>query len=284
MPNTVENQELHNKVYKTLEQKIKEDQDFQNELEYLSFFYRRKLTSIVKDTQVMEYIFRQFDDVLFSQFFQGYYAMTILLEDEEEHFSEKDWNHLPGLVRNEIPKFLKMITKVENVNWTHTEIGHNFSMDILQSAENAYDVTQLLLSDLTNYGAYKAFIDDKRYVGEKNLVESEMLLGNAFDLNFVTPQVYMQAQFFTEQHELWDLFNWSAIGEGAWVGSIHYSVLPIEEQTYYVLEFSLSNLINKDEQMEIVNDVIKKIPEEIRSTLQTRLYSVSELDVLIASE
>lgn len=274
--------EIHNIVYKKLQEKMKLDTNFQNEISDLIFFYSRKLMGFTKTKEQKSLVEKDFEDVVFSQFFQGYYAMTILLNDEES-FDEDDWIRAPGLVRNELPKFLKLITEDESINWTHTEIGHNFSIDILQSMESAYEVTKQLLYDLSNHGAFKAFTDDERYVGESTVPDSEMLLGNPFDLSFLSPQVYMQGQFYTTQHEVWDLFLWSAVRDDAWVGSVHLSTMPIENQTIYLLEFSVSSLISHNEKMDIINTIIKKIPENIRAILQTRLYNVDELDILVST-
>ena len=275
-------EKTHIEIYEFLQKEYDENKEFRQELENLYTFYGRKLMQFVKKEDQQEYVENKFGDVVNSLFFQGYYIMKMILNDEETILNEEGWKLPLGVTKNEIPLMLSSLLQDEKFDWK-TDISHQFSMDILNYIEAGYETTQEITKEISEYGAYKAFIDDSRYVGNKEET-NDMLLGNPNDLNFLSPQVYSKAQFFTEQHEIWDLFYWSAIRkEDSWVGSIHYSTIPVGEEKLYIIEFNLSNLIIESEKLELIDVVIKSIPIEIRSKLQIRLYNVSELDVLQAN-
>lgn len=259
------------------------DESFKKEMQQLYFFYERKLLGFAKTDMQKHFIAEAFEEVVFSQYFQGYYAMKSILTDEETKLNESVWSMGLGFAKNEVPKFMKEAFEKENIDWTQTEIGHKFGIELLQHIELAYDINKQIRTDIANLGAYNAFIDDERYIGINQGNPSDTLLGNPFDLEFISPQVYMQSQFFTAQHEIWDLFTWSSFRDDAWVGSVHLSTMPIAEELIYLLEIKLSDIITMEEKMDISNKVIGELPEDIRGLLQTRLYHVEDFDVLVST-
>lgn len=269
-------------VYNHLKAEYENNEAFRKELDDLYMFYGRKLIQFVKKQEQQEHIENKLGEVVNSLFFQGYYTMKVVLNDEETIISPESWELPAGVIKNEIPMLLKELLQEEKFDWK-TEVSHEFSMDILTYIEAGYETTQKLTKEISEYGAYKAFIEDERYVGDDLAEQSDMLLGSPYDLNFLSPQVYSKAQFYTDQHEIWDLFYWSSVQEDSWVGTIHLSSIPLAENTLYLIEFSLSNLLIEPEKLEIVDKVTKSIPSEIRSNLQIRLYTVNELDILTAS-
>lgn len=220
------------------------------------------------------------EDVISSQIFQGYLTMRLILEDPESDFQDKDFNILEGQARNEIPLLIHQAMEQNELDWTYTELGHNFSMNLLETMPNAYDISKQMRIDLSNYGAFKAFIDDDRFV-ESEIDQSTLLsLGNPLDLNFLTPQVYMQVHFVSKEYEVWDLYTWSSMGSNAFVGSVHYSKMLTEAQEYNLLEFKISNQISKEEKMELASLISTQLPEDVQVSLQIRLYHFDEVDVL----
>lgn len=271
---------IFTQVQITLKEKLESSQSFREELEQLYFYYERKLLQKSKTEEQRMYIVEHFEEFIMGQYFQGYYVMTEILLDKDFKYEENIWEAPIGIARNEIPIFLEQMFKEENIDWTRTELGHSFIMHILENNHHAYDLAVQIKKDIANYGAYKAFIEDERYKGENTTPNNHMLLGNAFDLEFISPQVYMQAQFNASQHEVWDLFTWSSLNN-TWVGTVHYSRIPTKETEYALLEISLSNTIIDEEKMEIASVIVSKLPEENRELLQTRLYHVENFDALI---
>lgn len=271
-----------NEVYAHLKAEYENNDAFRKDLEELYMFYGRKLLLFAKKEEHKEYIESNFGEVLNSLFYQGYYTMKLILSDKETVITPESWKVPEGVTKNDIPILLKTVLQEEKFDWK-TEVSHEFSMDILTYMEPAYETTQKLTKEISEYGAYRAFIEDERYVGGDSTEQSDMLLGSPYDLNFLSPQVYSKAQFYTDQHEIWDLFYWSAVQEEGWVGTMHFSTIPVAENMLYIIEFSLSNLLIEQEKLDIVAKVTKSIPSEIRSNLQIRLYNVDELDILTAS-
>lgn len=277
---------IHEEVWKKLKEQIESDDEFKLKMEYLYFFYERKLMSFAKTEDALLLIRESLEDVVFAQYFQGYYIMRNLLVDKETSLEETVWSMGEGHARNEVPKFIKEVFSKEEFDWTLTELGHRFGMEILQIMDPAFDLFKQIRIELANYGAYKAFVDDERYKGAGDVQENppDIMLGNIFDLDFLTPQVYMQAQFITEQHEIRDLFMWSAVQSDLMVGTVHLSIMPLENKKLYLLEIQLTNVITNEEKMDIANQILKKIPKEIQEILQTRLSHVENIEALVHPE
>lgn len=272
--------ETYKQVYNHLQKEFKENDQFRKELESIMIFYGRKLIAFAKNEKEQLYIENGLEDVIRSLYFQGYYTMKVILSDEDTEILEDVWKMPIGVCRNEIPKMLENIFAEVKTDWKRTDVSHEFSMEILTNLEPAYEVTKAMIKEMAIYGAFKAFVEDERYQGMEEVDSASILLGNPFDIEFLSPQVFHQVSFLTNQHEIWDLFFWSAIRENAWVGTIHYSILPIEDNTFYVMECNLSDLISKDEKLEIIDLLAKRLPPEQKSKLQIRLYNVGELEVL----
>lgn len=74
---------------------------------------------------------------------------------------------------------------------------------------------------------------------------------------------------------------WSSLNKEDWVGTVHLSKLPTDEdKLIYLIEFNISDLIMEAEKMEIIEKMVSNLPLEIRSALQIRLYNVSQLDLV----
>lgn len=271
-------------VQNKLKRQLKTDPIFKEEIQSLYYFYERKLMNFARKEGMKKYIIDEFEDVVFSQYFQGYYVMKVILNDEETEMEESSWNMSEGFARNVIPPFINNAFKEESTDWSYTEVSHKFGMELLDLQEAAYDLFKQIRFDIACYGAFKAFIEDERYVGNEGGGSMDLWFGNPLDLVFLNPQVYMQAQFSTAEHEVWDLHTWTSFRDSMWVGSIHLSTLPQDESTgqvIYLLEVKLSNTIAQDEKLDIVNFIVNKLPVEIQNALQTRLYYVEDFDVII---
>ena len=281
---TIEKNDIFVKVQNKLKKQLKSDPTFKDELQSLYFFYERKLLTIANRESIKEFIIDKFEDVIYSQYFQGYYIMKEILNDEETEMDESAWTLREGYVRNIIPGFLKTTFIDQNIDWTYTDVSHKFGIDLLELQEEAYELFKQIRLDIVCYGAYKSFIEDERYKGNEQPEPVDLRFGNPLNLVFLNPQIYMQAQFSTSEHEVWDIFTWSSFRNEMLVGSIHFSTLPMDadsEQPIYLLEVKLANTISQDEKLDIVNFVITKLPIEVQNVLQTRLYYVEDFDVII---
>lgn len=271
---------IYTEIMDTLRKQYQTNKHFRDELDNLSLFYGRKFINKTKDEEERLSIIKQMDDMVKSQFFQGYYIMKSILLDKETSLPQDVWSLNPGLVRNEIPLLFADIFKDSQDNWHLTDVSQNIGLDLVQRFNNVYDVVKQTRKDLALYGAYKAFIDDDRYQSQPNNNQSSMILGSPFDLTFLSPQVYMQAQFFTTEQEIWDLNLWSSLGT-KWVGSIHFSRIPYDQVTLFLLQISVSEVIQENEKYELLEKSLENIPQEIKSVMQVRVQHVRELEVVI---
>lgn len=271
--------EIHDQVWAYLKTQINENEEFRNLLRGLLHFYGRKLMNYAKKEEHELLIEKELETIMHAQFFQGYYVMKEILADTAIELEESSWKQPKGLLRNELPAFIDATFSQQQLDWTRTEEGHMFGMKVLREFEGAYETVKQFRRELANFGAFQAFIEDERY--QEPIEEKDpMYLGNPIDLNFISPQVYLQALTGSTEHELWDLFFWSAHYNNTWVGSIHYSHIPLEPLPFALLEIKLSQLITFDEQTDIINTLVGKFPSDIRETLQIRFYKVEDMDIL----
>ena len=277
--NTVEEQQFIN-VYNILQKRYNEDTDFRESIDSLTRFYGRKLVGFAKNEEQEALVLAEFEDVVKSQFFHGFYLMTAILEDVETDFPADIWRLRKGMVRNEIPLLIRSVFVEEGSSWSVTEVGREFGLAILDVMEPGYEIVKRLREEVTLYGAYQAFIQDDRYRGVEAEESTDTLLGNPFDLEFLSPQVFMQAQFQTEQHEIWDLFFWSS-QENTWLGSVHLSKLPTDAMTVFLMECTLSNQLIYFEKSDIVDTLVSRLPQDVQNTVQVRVYHANDLEVLV---
>lgn len=273
---------IYNQVWHELKDKFDQDPIFTSEIELLLYFYARKFISRSKSNDQTTYIEKNLSDLIKSQFFQGYYVMKSMLLDEETELPEDVWTLNNGIVRNELPILMETIFKDNPSDWYRTDLGQSIGMKIIQEFDDVYDLVLQMRKDVALYGSYKAFIGDVRYQVPEQSNEN-LVFGNPFDLNFINPQIYMQAQFSTNEQEIWDLYFWSSMKQSrVWIGSIHFSIIPAnEDQSIYLLQYTISETIAQLESYEILDYLMAKLPSHIKDLLQTRVYHVRELEILV---
>lgn len=273
--------DIVNEVWTNLKNQYEQDIKFQEELESLTFFYGRKFLPYANTDKKIQLVEEDLGDLVKSQFFQGYATMYALLNDRETQMDEKTWTAKKGIIRNEIPLLFDQV--FENKEWYYTELGHSISMKYIEVFEEVYDLLTQIRKDVALYGAYKAFINDERYKGDtdKQNVVKDIIVDDIYDIEFLNPQIYIQQQFKTNEQRIYDLRSWSSLKNAGWVGSIHFSELPVDDsESLYLIEFTLSETIALNERYEIIKKIINKLPEEIRNFLQIRVYHTRELEIL----
>lgn len=277
------NNNTFEKVTNRLRNKFEKDIQFNKELEDLVLFYGRKLLAIAKSSNTKEIIVGTIDNVVRSQYFQGYYIMTTILDEDEMKFPDKTWGLPLGILRNEIPKAIYTIFDNEvNFDWAANEVINEFAAVMIKELENGFDVVESLKYEVAAFGAYKAFLGDPRYKIESNDTKTPALLGNPFDLEFLNFQVFMQAQYYSNEHEIWDMFKMGIKGlQNEWCGNAHLSKFTdVQGNVNYLLSINISNSIRLEEKMILAEKVVKKIPNEILNTVQIRLYHTDSLEFL----
>ncbi len=277
----LETSDFSNVIWNELKERIKTDKEFIDELQGIYYFYERKILKHATTDKQNEFVYKQFEDVVFSQFFQGYLIMRAVLSDSEIQADQKVWTMNKGFVRNSIATILSSIFEDENTDWTYTEVGHSFGIQVLDELSTAFDIVKDARTEIAFYGAYKALIEDSRYTGTEIDETMSLRLGTPLDLEFLSPQVFMQAQYSTAQNEIWDLFLWTAVQKDQWVGSVSVTSIATAELPVYLLEIKLNETITLEEKHEITNQIVLRLPEDVRELLQTRLYHTTDLEILV---
>lgn len=251
----------------------------------LTHFYGRKFIANARNKEQEQYVENNIDILVKSKFFQGYFVMKSMLLDSETNFPEEVWTLNKGIIRNELPILIESIFNTNNEEWYRTEQGQSIGMKLVQLFDvSIFDLVRQTRKDIALYGAYKAFIEDERF---QNITtqETNYYFGDPFELVFINPQVYMQAQFLTNEQEIWDFIYKASMRNKSWIGTIQLSEIPdTQGQKFFLLQLTISETVLRDEKYEILNNLLSVLPENIRSVLQTRIYHVNEIEVLVPAE
>lgn len=266
-------------LWNMLNEKFKQDSSFAKEIESFVSFYGTKFVNSAISGEKKAIAAEIIEDVINSQFFHGYYLQyNLILEDDSkrEIFLENFWIMTPGVMRSNIGRVMELNF---GENWFLQKGIESVNLRVLNEIPEAFDVFRVILREAANFGAYKATLDYPLY--ESLVQENEdFIFGSPFELHFLNPQVFIQAQAFSNQHELWDVFLAdNGQSESQWAGSIHLSSIPTgTDLDNYILTVSLSNSISEGEKLGIVNSLCEQLPSEVRNVVQLRVFHLSDLD------
>lgn len=276
--------QVYENVLSKFRYKYENDLDFNNELDDLIIFYGRKLLSLTNVSTTREMIESSIENVIKNQYFHGCYTMTKILADNEIEFDDKTWSLPKGILQNEVRVFInKLFIDIDiEFDWADNNVINQFGLQMLKELEFGFDVVEVIKYEVAAFGAYKALLEDPRYKGPQNKATEDMLLGNPFDVEFINFQVFMQAQFYSSEHELWDLFEvGKGIQDNVWCGTAHLSSIPQNnDEKSYILSINLLNTIRPEERMLISESIAKRLPDYITDSLQIRLYHTTEMEFL----
>lgn len=276
---------IDSQVTKILSKKYKEDQEFRQNLDYLYFFYGRKYLHLATDDSQKKYIEDNLFDMIKSQFYQGYYIMREILNDPSIELDEQIWSANKGIIRNELPILMENVFEDSKDTWFLSTLGKKIGMMIMQKINDVYEVIQQTRKDAALYGVYQAFIDDKRYQPKKSNENHSLLLGDPFDLHFLNPQIYMKAQYITDEQEIWDIYTWSTFKGGVkWVGSIQLSKIPSDIQMIYLLQFTVNEIVSDFEKYEILENALKRLSDEVKALTQIRICHAKDLEIVMPKD
>lgn len=228
-----------------LQSHFETNQEFRDEFSGYIYFYAQKFKTQLREEQHDEFE-RIFEEVCKSQFFQGYYLMLEILRDEDTNLPQEFLEQPIGVLTNEVPSMLRKAYQETLKEIIRTAPTQKYVMWMITNYENIYDLVNQVIFDITCLGSRKALLDErlKRDIQEKE--ESKTLLGNGYDLNFITPQTYMKLQTLNSQVETWDIHWWSTINnERERVGDITAIIIntPNEEVNGYILNIQMLNII-----------------------------------------
>ena len=268
---------------------------FAQEFKLFSDFYTRKFVQSTTNEKNGELAYQIIVEMIASQFFYGYGLMQNYINEvyksNEQVFLDEFWETPEGLRMNTIGQIM---VEYFGKEWAYSQTkGGKENLKVLNQLNEVYDLYRTILLEAANYGAHQAIIYNSRYNGGltedgkqiNGLRLDDIYLGNPYDLNFVTPQTYMQLQFYSTEHEWWDMFTiHNGIHESEWVGTVSLSKIPTNDgtvnTTIYILSLTLGNKISPVEKMAIAQSLFNELPSNIQSLVQVRLNSASELDIL----
>ncbi|MFJ7890531.1 hypothetical protein ACIQYL_20940 [Lysinibacillus xylanilyticus] len=271
-------------IWDKLNAKMKNDADFAKEMEDFVEFYARKFVRAAKSEEKQKTATEIIEEVIYSQIFHGYYLQSNLIANEKkgsETFLDVFWQNPPGVTLNQIGQVMKLNFQE---NW-HLQKGiESVNVRVLNEIPEAFDIFGMILLEAANFGAFKATIECKKYEGKVNDTK-EFVFGSPYDLQFINPQIFIEARYYSNEHELWDMFLVdTGIKESQWIGSIHLSTIPSNSESFYLLTVSISDLITEDEKMQALSLITSKLPQQIKDKVQIRLYNLSDLDVFTGNK
>jgi hypothetical protein len=271
--------QLLDQTTRELKKKFEESAIFRDKLMEYTFFYGKKFISFLPADENFTIKFQErIEEVVKSQYYQGYYLMLEVIEDSETKIDETFLRQEDGLIRNEVPRIMKEALSTDFQNIIKTSLSHKFTMWMIQHTENVFDLISQSLFDLTCLGAYEALLDYKKrsvLLDDVDIVNCH--LGSPTDLVYLNPQIYMTLLTKTSEVEIWDLYEWSSINSENTVGSVSFLSLSLDPKRYF-LEFKISNRIIQFEQDNLIKTCVNMIQKNgiDTSLLNLRTYSYSD--------
>ncbi|MFJ8519421.1 hypothetical protein [Lysinibacillus xylanilyticus] len=274
-------------ITKILENKLKTDEEFQQSYKDLMMFYSKKIIQQAKTTEQREAFIEIMENTVTQQFFHGYYLMSLLDKDMQSSPENKEiyleYYKLPkGILQLQVVSIMNDAFKNIDAKWYMNTPIEQYNTYLLKELPDIYEVYHTILKEIACYGAYIYMTDQERYAPPVEDPDAAiMLLGYPYDIKFLNPQVYIKASYYSEEHELWDVFKiGDERGQEKWVGTVHISAIPIgnENKIQFILNFSLSVDIRLDERNLIISNLYHSLSEEIKDTAETRVYTVNDVD------
>lgn len=266
-------------IFDMLEEKYEKDSSFSKEMDNFATFYGSKFVNTADNEEKRSIAAEIIEDIISSQFFHGYYLQhNLILEDDtkREIFLENFWIMTPGNMRNNMGQVMELNF---GKDWFLQKGTESVNLRVLNDIPEAFDVFRTILREASNFGAFKATMDYPLY---ESLVQpnEEFVFGSPFELHFLNPQVFLQADAYSNQLELWNVFLAdNGQRQTEWAGSVQLSSIPKGSDLMdYILIVSLSNKIREEEKLNIVNSLVEQLPSEIRDAVQIRVYHLSDLD------
>lgn len=288
-------QELQNQgslIWESLNNRIEQDEEFKTLYANFKGFYIRKFLGVAKTSEQKDKLIELIGTTVNTQFFHGYSIMENVLTDiqndaEMKEFWEKNiFSFTEGQLRNQIGGIMAdLFSDVPDKWYMNIEAVQN-SRIILRDYHIIFDLYQETLNEIANFGAYQAILHSELYQPYTDSIPklTDFLLGNPYELEFLNPQVFMKAQFYSTQHELWDLFGvLDKNNDNQWLGEIHLSLIPtdIENNKSYILHATLLNTIQEEERNAILIAVTSRLPDDIRALVQIRLVVAEQMEVVV---
>lgn len=276
-------------VTKILENKLKTDENFQQVYRDLNFFYSKKIIQQAKTTEQRETFIEIMENTVTQQFYHGYYLMSLLDRDLQNSPENLEnyllYYKLPiGMLQREIGSVMNNAFSKQDERWFMNEPIRKYNTYLLKELPDIYEVYQTILKEVACYGAFVYMIDQEIYSPpEEDKNVGILLLGYPYDIKFVNPQVYIKASYYSEEHEIWDVFK---LGDGRtednWVGTIHISAIPLGDdgKERVILNFSLSVDIRLDERNLIIYNLYQSLPEPITKDAEVRVYTLNDVDIV----
>ncbi|SPU40612.1 Uncharacterised protein [Lysinibacillus capsici] len=266
------------KIWNILNSKTKKNPAFAKEVEELNLFYSRKFVRAAQGEEKQTIATEIIGDIISAQIFHGFFLQHNLIANEKvgnESFLEAFWENPPGITRNHIGEVMQLNF---GKDW-HLQHGiEKVNVRVLNEIPEAFDIFRDILIESANFGAYKATTESEKYLGTVKH-NDEYLFGSPYDIHFINPQIFIQAQYYSNENEIWDVFSGNTgVKESQWLGTVQLIKIPNANEIMYILTVSLSDLINTDEKMQALDLITNKLPKNIRDIVQIRLYHLSDLD------
>lgn len=262
-------------IVQLLQKRYQQDENFKQEINDVNQYYGQKIIHFAKEKEDQRYIEEHILEVVSEQFFLGYYLMSQITNDSSFSLDNGAWSLHKGFVRNAVYPLLENVMQDSEVQWQRTDTEKQFAKRIISNVHEAYDVLVQLRKDVLALGAYYAFIESPRYQ-EPVAAEHPCKLASPVDLTFLNPQVFMQVQEISENVEQWTLYQAQTVKGSQWAGEIQLSTKKEGGTIENHLDVRLSQMLTQNDRIDIINQMITKIPEEEHTNTRIQFYLVLE--------
>ncbi|MFE7064200.1 hypothetical protein ACFVAD_18885 [Sutcliffiella sp. NPDC057660] len=244
------NKKLTKVASECLQTHFERNKDFRDEFMGYIYFYSQKFLHILKEEYHSEFE-KVFEEVTKSQFYQGYYLMLEIINDNETVIQPEFLTQPIGYLTNEVPGMLNEGFKGKLKDIIRTSITQNFVLWMITKFEDVFDLLNQVIYDITCLGARQALIDERNKLEENTSAQNQCWLGDGYDYNFISPQAYIILKTKTPQIESWDIQWWSTLNNSRKIGEVTalHVVTPEEEINGYILNIQISKQMAESEIM-----------------------------------
>lgn len=253
-------------LYDYTEQKIMSH--YQNNPEFnktfirLERYYQTKLGLTVKESHL-----EKFKELFFSsakaQFFNGYFIIQELLSKEDTLIKDEWLTQPDGFITQQIPQLIRDITHEED-EVIYSPDMRKFKMWMITTYEDVLGDLNQTAFDILCLGAKQALLDLRENRGLQPLSGNEEMgvLSDFADLNFITPQVFLDIQLMSQSTESWNLHFWDSVKTSdIKAGEVTLMTITQDVKIIYDLNILLSKRIYESERKVIIESILYLVME-----------------------
>lgn len=268
-----------------LEALFQNNQQFNIDFISMYNFYQNKLHDFIPESD-MEDIYDNFFSAVKSQFFNGYFMVQQLLNDDELGGIENDWlKQHEGFIMEQIPSIIRELASDNFDEAVMTDDMRDFIMDMITKYENVRKCIKQIAFDICCLGFRQGFLDERDKRGLESFKPTEKGILSSYGVyDFLTPQTFLVNEYISADAESWVLNFWSSMEIDSKAGEISVIQIPSQNRVEYALNIYLYKQIPEVERTKILEILIAMVMENnnvARNQIRVNYALVEEFMIMV---